>query len=214
MPLSECRESGTIYIIDLDMAAVERPLDWSKLPMAGKPKSARNGHPRKPVHVSLRGGQPAVLGFSGWNTVHASSRIETDHGPVYAGVVPKEQILDAAVCFRVLDRAKEMGCAPIIWNHWERLPTDSGRRATLTMGRAIECCAPIVISDRDGIRELVELSNRNKIPARRTTEASGEAIVDTGNAWGLDNAFKIVSKHLPRGHESNGIESLSAPFPS
>ena len=198
MPLSECRESGTIYIIDLDMAAVGRPLDWSKLPMAGKPKSARNGHPRKPVHVALRGGQPAVLGFSGWNTVHASSRIETDHGPVYAGVVPKEQILDAAACFRVLDRAKEMGCAPILWNHWERLPTDSGRLATLTMGRAIECCAPIVVSDRDGIRELVELSNRNKIPARRTTEASGEAIVDTGNAWGLDNAFKIVSKHLPR----------------
>lgn len=58
MPLSECRESGTIYIIDLDMAAVGRPLDWSKLPMAGKPKSARNGHPRKPVHVALRGGSP------------------------------------------------------------------------------------------------------------------------------------------------------------
>ena len=71
--LSECREAGTIYVIDLDMAAVERPLDWSKLPMAGKPKSARNGHPRKPVHVALRGGQPAVLGCSGWNTVHAGS---------------------------------------------------------------------------------------------------------------------------------------------
>ena len=198
MLLSECREAGTIYIIDLDMAAVERPLDWSKLPMAGKPKSARNGHPRKPVHVALRGGQPAVPGCSGWNTVHAGSRVETNHGPVYAEVVPKERILDAAACFRVLDRAKEMGCAPILWNHWERLPTDSERLATLMMGRAIECCAPIVVSDRDGIRELVELSNRAKIPARRTTEASGEAIVDAGNAWGLDNAFKIVSKHLPR----------------
>ena len=197
MPLSECREAGTIYIIDLDMAAAEKPLDWSKLPMAGKPKSARNGRPRKPVHVALRGGQPAVLGCSGWSAVHAGSRIETDHGPVYAEVVPKERILDAAACFRVLDGAKEMGCVPILWNHWDRLPTDSGRLATLMMGRAIECCAPIVVSDRGGIREVVELSNRVKIPARRTTEASGEAIVDAGNAWGLDNAFKIVSKHLP-----------------
>ena len=198
MPLSKCRESGTIYIIDLDMAAVERPLDWSKLPMAGKPKSARNGHPRKPVHVALRGGQPAVLGRSGWNVDRGHSRVATNHGPVYAEMVPKERILDAAACFRVLDRAKEMECAPILWNHWDRLPTDSARLATLMMGRAIECCAPIVVSDRGGIREVVELSNRVKIPARRTTEASGEAIVDAGNAWGLDNAFKIVSKHLPR----------------
>ena len=196
-PLSECREAGNVYIIDLDMTAVEKPLDWAMLPMAGKPKSARNGHPRHPVQVALRGGQPAVLGCSGWNIVHAGSRVETNHGPVYVGVVPKERILDAAACFRVLDRAKEMECAPIIWDRWEQLPADSGRLATLMMGRAIECCAPIVVSDRDGIRELVELSNRNKIPARRTMEASGEAIVDTGNAWGLDSAFKIVAKHLP-----------------
>ena len=206
MPLSQCREAGTIYIIDLDMAAAERPLDWSKLPMAGKPKSPRNGHPRKPVHVALRGGQPAVLGRSGWSTVDAGSRVDTDHGPVYAKVVPKERILDAAACFQVLDRAKERGCAPILWNHWERLPTDSGRLATLMMGRAIECCAPIVVSDGGGIRELVELSNRNKIPARRTMERSGEAIVDTGNAWGLDNAFKMVSKHLPRNMRARALD--------
>ena len=127
-------------------------------------------------------------------------------GRYTVGVVPKERILDAAACFRVLDRAKEMECAPIIWNRWEQLPADSGRLATLMMGRAIECCAPIVVSDRDGIRELVELSNRNKIPARRTMEASGEAIVDTGNAWGLDNAFKIVAKHLPRDMRARALD--------
>ena len=74
------------------------------------------------------------------------------------------------------------------------------------MGRVIECCAPIVVSDRDGIHELVELSNRNKIPARRTMEASGEAIVDAGNAWGLDNAFKIVAKHLPRDMRARALD--------
>ena len=206
MPLSKCREPGTIYIIDLDMAATGKPLDWSKLPMAGKPKSARNGHPRKPVHVALRGGQPAVLGCSGWNTVHAGSRVETNHGPVYAEVVLNEQILDAAACFRVIDRAKEMGCPPILWNHWEQLPTDSGRLATLMMGRTIECCAPIVVSDRYGIHELVELSGNYKIPTRRTTETSGNAILDTKFAWGLTNAFKIVSKHLPRDIRARALD--------
>ena len=195
-PLSECSEAGNIYIVDLDMAAAGEPLDWSKLPAAGKPKSARNGRPRKPVRVALRGGQPAVLGGSGWKTIYTGIPIETDHGAVYVGVVPREQILDSATCFRVLDRAKQMKCTPIIWNHWERLPTDSERLATLMMGRAIECCAPIVVSEGDGICELVELSNRTKIPARRMMEASGEAIVDVGNAWGLENAFKMVARHL------------------
>ena len=66
------------------------------------------------------------------------------------------------------------------------------------MGRVIECCAPILISDGEGIHELVELANRNKIPARRTTETAGETLVDIGNAWGLNNAFKIVTKHVTR----------------
>ena len=60
----------------------------------------------------------------------------------------------------------------------------------------IECCAPVVISDGERIHELVELANRNKIPVRRAIESSGEAMVDLGNAWGLDNAFKMVTKHL------------------
>ena len=205
-PLSECAEAGNIYIVDLDMAAAGGPLDWSKLPPAKNPKRVRNGWPRKPVRVALRGGHPAVLGCSGWNGSHTGFRVETDHGPVYVGVVRRAGILDAAECFHVLDRARQIGCAPIIWNHWKRLAADSSRLAALAMGRAIECCAPIVVSDRDGICELVELSNRNKIPARRMMEASGEGMVDIGNAWGLDNAFKIVARHLPPDMRASALD--------
>ena len=74
------------------------------------------------------------------------------------------------------------------------------------MGRAIECCAPILISDADGIHELVELSNKTKIPARRMIEKSREAIVDIGFSWGQSNAFKIVTKHLPRGMKRRALE--------
>ena len=196
-PLSECCEAGSIYMIDLDMAKVGEPLDWSRIPSANKPRRPRNGKPLRPVAVALKGGQPAVFGCSGRDTTDSGFRAETVHGPVYVGVLPSDWILDAAACFQVLDRAKQINASPIIWNQWERLPADSARLATLMMGRAIECCAPIVLSDRSGIHELVELANKNKIPSRRVMESSGDAIVDLGYAWGLDNAFKMVIKHLP-----------------
>ena len=205
-PLSQCLEAGNIYIVDLDMGEAGELLDWSKLPPATNPQQPRNGRPRKPVHVALRHGHPSVRGRSRWKHVCTSNRIVTEFGPVFVGMVPGERILDAAECFQVIDQAEQMGCAPIIWNHWERLPTESCRLASLMMGRSIECCAPVVISDRDGIRELVELSNKNKIPKRRTMEASGKWITDVGNAWGLNSAFKIVSKHLPRDKRAMALE--------
>ena len=201
-PLSECCEAG-IYIVDLDMTKVGEPLDWSKIPPDHQPRKRKSP---KSVAVALRDGRPAVLGRSRWDAADSNRRVETDHGPVYVGVVPNERILDAGACFRVLDHAKQMNCTPIIWNHRDRLPADSARLATLTMGRVIECCTPVVISDADGIHELVELANRNKIPARRVVEASGKATVDLRYAWGLDNAFKMVTERLPAGMARRALD--------
>lgn len=199
-PLSECTEAGSIYVIDLDMAQVGQQLDWGRLPPAPKARGPRNGR-QKPIKVALRDGEPTVLEYSNSISTAVGFRVETVHGPVFVGMVPNEQILDAAACFQAIDHAKHMKAYPIIWNHWERVPTDWdwARLATLMMGRAIECCAPILLSDRSRIHELVELTNRNKIPARRIIASSGEAIVNLGYAWGLDNAFKIVKKHVPAG---------------
>lgn len=197
VPLSKCNESKKIYIVDLDLSMAGKPPDWSRIPRADKQKSVRSGDPQIPIRAALRHRQPAIYGCSGYQQIAGLGQsVETNYGCVYVGVVPKEQILDATKCFHILDRAKEMGCTPIIWNVWDEIPTDSACLATLMMGRAIECCAPILISDRTEIYELIELS-KYKIPARRTMEASGEAIVDIGCAWGLDNAFKMVTSKLP-----------------
>ena len=205
-PLSECHKPG-IYIIELDMTAVGEQLDWSKLPNAEKQRRARKeSKDSKLLRVKLKRGQPAVFGCSGWTTGDTGFRVKTDHGPVYVGVVSGEQILDAAECFSVIDQAREVSCTPIIWNHWEQLPTDSAKLATLLMGRTIECCAPIVISDRGRICELVELSNRNKIPVRRKIEASGEATADIRYAWGLNNAFKIVKDCIPQKDRKRALD--------
>ena len=201
-PLSECKESDSIYVVELDMRLPEGGLDWNRVPRAdnlstSRPKKPPNPNAKQPIRVGIVDEQPAVLSRSGWRAVEEPGcDVETDHGSVYVGVVQNEQMLDAAECFRVMDRAKQANCKPIIWNVWGELPADSARLATLMLGRTIECCAPILISDRNRIHELVELSNRNKVPTRRTIEASGEAIVDVGYAWGLESAFKMVSKHL------------------
>ena len=192
-PISECKETG-IYIIDLDIASVDKPLDWSSLPLANKPQR-RNKNPKKPVRISLKDYKPAVYTGTGWNT-NTSDCIKTEHGGVYVGEVRNEDILNAAECFGVIHKAYKMNCRPIIWNHWdEPFPTEPERLAALMMGRAIEYCAPIVISDQTGIRELVELATQYKHPVRRTVELS-EAVVDVKHAYGLPTAFKMVAENL------------------
>ena len=62
------------------------------------------------------------------------------------------------------------------------------------MGVTIECCAPVIVSDKTGIRELAELPSRNKIPAWRVVEQS-EAVVDLGYAWGLSGALKMTARN-------------------
>ena len=52
-------------MIDLDMAKVGEPLDWSKVPFANKPKRPRKGRLLKPIPVALRertAGRPRMFG--------------------------------------------------------------------------------------------------------------------------------------------------------
>ncbi len=206
-PLSKCSESDAIYVVDLDMRSADKPLDWSQLPCAKKAQVDRSGQLQRPVRVAMIKQQPALLGVAGWQTVEEPGRIfETDSGSVYVGVIRDERILDAAKCFAVLHTAKKKGCTPILWNTWDELPTDSSRLAMLMMGRAIECCAPVFVSDRTGIHELIELSNRNKIPARRNVQVSREVVVDIGYAWGLDSAFKMVARKLPHNMKRTALD--------
>ena len=196
-PISACRKPNTIYIVDLDMTPVRRQLDWSRL--SANKQLNPNKNLQKPVRVSLRDGRPAVyVREKRWSDISTGNNcVDTQYGKVYVGIISGRKILDATVCFRVIDNAYRMDCHPIIWNHWNKhLPTaESDRMAHLLKGRVIECCAPIIISDKDGIHELVELSNANKIPVRRPVKLS-EAVVDVGRAWGMDSAFKMVTEYV------------------
>jgi len=198
LPLSECPRAGRVLLVSLDLKALEQPLDWAQVPPAAKPKKLRTRPARKPVRVGWAGGHAVVRGRSGWQSIRSECRVETEHGPLLVGVVRDDRVLDASACFRILDRARETDSVPAIWNHWDLLPTDSARLATLMMGRAIECCAPVVLSDRNGIHELVELAGNYKIPARRVIEAPGEAIMDLTYARGLKSSFGMVTRCLPR----------------
>ena len=195
VPISECTESDSVYIVELDMSAVGKPLNWSNIPRASKPRTL-NKNPKQPVRVSLKDGRLAMYATGRWHNNIGKRCIQTEYGGVYVDVVYNKEILDAAACFDICYRAHELNCRPIIWNHWNWLPTESDRLANLMLGRAIECCAPIVISDdKAGIHELVELANEYKFPVRRPVDAS-EVIVDVKRAWGLPNMLNIVTKYL------------------
>ena len=205
-PLSACRESDAVYIVDLDMSMAGTRLRWSAIPLPTKPKRPRNGAPQIPIQLALRNGEPCVRIGRRWRAVGSGCTVESNGGRAYVEVLPRAGVMDAAACVHILDRAQAEGCVPVIWNHWRKTPTDPARIATLMMGRAIECCAPIVVSDLQGIHEVVELSNRNKIPARRTIQSSGEAIIDLRYAWGWRSAFKMVAQHLPRTERSRALD--------
>ena len=192
--ISDCTEADVVYIVDLDTASAGKSIGWSNLPCASKAQR-QNKNPQKPVRVSLENGQPMVYARRRWRNSADDRCIQTEHGGVYVGVIRGKRILDAAARFCVIDRAHDMDCRPIIWNHWNRLPTDSDRLANLMMGMAIECCAPIIVSDKYGIHELVELSNCNKIPVRRIVKRSEPAVVDVGRAWGLPSALKMATEN-------------------
>lgn len=214
-PLSTCRDSDAIYIVELDLRMVDEKLAWGQVPTADELASQRrrnppNTEPKMPISVRHIDGRPAVWSRSRWRPVdEPGCELETEYGPVYVGIVPEEQMLDAAACFRVIDRAKKADCKPIIWNPWDVLPAESARLATLMLGRAVECCAPIIISDRSRIHELVELSSNYKIPARRPIPTSGEAIVNLEYAKGLDSAFRIVRKDGPKLRRGKAFERMA-----
>ena len=199
-PLSRCREPDAIYIVDLDLQQATQPLDWQQLPESDHPRKPRGGSTllQRLVRLAAPDGKPSIYSLAGWQQINVSTRVETKHGPLYVGLVRDGDLLDASACFRVMDEAAANHATPMIWNQWSRLPSRPTQIAPLMMGRSIECCAPVVLSDQTGIREVVELSNRNKIPARRAVQKNGEATADLRYAWGLRSAFKIVTECVPR----------------
>ncbi|MXW50085.1 MAG: carbon-nitrogen hydrolase family protein [Gammaproteobacteria bacterium] len=207
-PLSACSKPDAIYIVDLDLQQTALPLDWQYLPESVHPRRPRGGSPQlqRLVRLAAPHGKPSIYSLDGWKHVNVSTRVETEEGLLYVGLVADDDLLDPSACFRVIDEAATNHATPVIWNHWNRLPSRPAQIAPLMMGRAIECCAPIVLSDRSGIREMVELSNRNKIPARRAIHQNGEVTANLRFAWGLHSAFKIVTKHLSRHQKARALD--------
>ncbi len=211
LPLSACREPDAIYIVDLDLRQAAQPVDWQRLPDSDRPRRPRRNSPDvQLVRFAAPQGRPSIYSLAGWKHIEDSTQVETEQGPLHVGLVPGADLLDASACFRVIDEAAANHATPVIWNRWDRLPSRPDQIAPLMMGRSIECCAPIVLSDQSGIREVVELSNRSKIPARRALEQNGEATADLRYAWGLHSAFKIVTKCVPRNLAAQALDRYRA----
>ena len=137
-PISECKKPDAIYIVNLDISSACKQLNWSRLPRASNPPSPNQNY-SKPVSISIRDGLPAVLVQDGsWSVVHNADRgcMQTRHTAVHVRIVNGSDILDAVVCFQVIDGAYKLDCHSIIWNHWNCLPnTEPDRLGNFLKGQ-------------------------------------------------------------------------------
>lgn len=125
----------------------------------------------------------------------AGNRVNRRHHRIVE--LPGLAILDAARVARELAAVREDGVKPILWNHWDRLPVELECLVDLLAGRAIDSCAPIVISDRGGFRAAVELSNREKFPRWvQLQEKSNEFLLDIDSANGFEALRGIIAPHF------------------
>ena len=153
-PLSECFEAGSIYVIDLDMAKVSEAARLVQDLVRQQTQAPQEGEAPKAHFCCLERRTPGRPRM--WGPGKHRCRLPGGDRPRFRSTwewCRASRFWMRPCVFQVLDHAKQMKCAPIVWNHWERLPADSARLATLMMGRAIECCAPVVISDGDRIHE-------------------------------------------------------------
>jgi len=193
-PLSECRDPG-IYLLDIELNRGGVIKDLLFLPRTRKRHALLDSNGK--LKIRLQGRVPFVFTGQSWTLVY-------DHvvaiGPVNTLVtlLINDQVLDIAHYIRALYKAYQENALPVFWNVWDRLPAKSEQMASVLLGRALESCAPIVLSDRESIYAVYELANQEKnlrwaIPPEVPCP---EVAISLERAWGLRRSFAMVSDHL------------------
>ena len=90
--------------------------------------------------------------------------------------VAAADLLDVAEFFGGLLEASRSNAAVVFWNHWAHLPASSGQLVSILLGRALETCSPLILSDKHGIHEVVTLANNEKNLRRRSLGGVGRAL--------------------------------------
>ncbi|MBU0550462.1 hypothetical protein KJ940_03100 [Myxococcota bacterium] len=193
VPISRA-EDRDLHLVDIELAPPPASRDPFHL-LAPSSKKAGAEARGDAVSIRLAGESPEILSGRAWKPA-MSSTTPAGRKPVWVIPVEGRELLDSSVFFRGLLEAESHGCRPVFWNIWnEGLPTEPSRLIDLLLGRALENCATIVLSDRRTIYEVAEVASDTKSLRRRIVE-SAMCSINVERAWGLSSAFKQVAKHL------------------
>ena len=204
--LSHCTNPG-IYIVECP------PFDeyQGKMTPGRLPRCTKSGHhspPKNDVRLSLWESQPSIEVAGGYVPVESGKPLHVGRHKILVGLIRGQELFDTAVFWRILIEAHRHRCKPIFWNVWERLPCEPSQLVNVMLGRTVETCAPVVISDLTIIYDVTEIANKHKAVNRHCINA-GHAWVALDRAWGLQSAFKFTSEHL-RGLYRRGSFSRSS----
>lgn len=197
-PLSECRDPG-IYLVDAPLGTPEARQDPGILPTSQKWPSTRVSGTPSEIRVSPREGSPGIQLRDSWAPITPSTPLTLGKIRIMFGLVHGAELLEIGSFFTLTKSAEEENCSPVFWNIWDQLPAESDQLVSIMLGRSLEFCAPVILSDRRRIYEVTEIANNEK-NLRRVKVETAETTLDLRRAWGLKSAFKMVRGHLTGAH--------------
>lgn len=203
MPLSKCRKPG-IYIVDVPLKTEHARQHPGLLPVSDKNRKKHPTGNDKLISISLKNKVPMICDGIGWKEINSGIAIKVDSRRIMVGLIKNDELFQIEAFFRLLINAYKVDCKPLFWNIWDHIPADPERLLSIMMGRTIEFCSPVVLSDKEKIFEVIELANYRNSLRRLDFENSAQVGVDLTYAGGFEKSFKKVSSNV-KGKEARNL---------
>lgn len=156
------------------------------------------------IRVSIENGTPKAWDGHRWAPLVASKVATIKGNRIMLGLIKGQELFDLHPFFKLLLRADQESCHPLFWNVWDNLPCKPDQLVSILLGRSLEFCAPVILSDPNRIYEATEISTKEKNLRRIAVRRSTETTVDLTRAWGLKSSFKMVMQNL-RGEDTRKL---------
>lgn len=194
-----------VHFVDVPLARLD---SRNLAALAESSKKVGAAYDGDSVSLRLHNGQPQVRVGNRWRPA-ADGPVDSGQKQSQVFVIDGDTLFDVAAFFAGLVEAEQSGCRPVFWNIWEEVPARPSQLVDFLLGRALENCATVLISDRSTIYEVAEMASDTKSLRRRTINASS-AVVNVERAWGLSSAFGIALKHVMPEHRDLAVERYAS----
>lgn len=134
----------------------------SLLPICEKKLTERPSKSGKVIRVSIEHGTPKAWDGHRWAPLVAWKVATIKGNRIMLGLIKGQELFDLHPFFKLLLRADQESCHPLFWNVWDNLPCKPDQLVSTLLGRSLEFCAPVILSDPNRIYEATEISTKEK----------------------------------------------------